>query len=229
MKIREACKKLTTAAKRSANCQIPSPWGRFHFPEYLYLSFERCYERFMELHVEVDETGASCNTNLRACSVLSPSHVHRGMSRSGAAQGALSMGAEPWEPSCAAWTCRGRDGAGTRRGRRLRHALTALWGHPGTEHLVLSKGSPRSPSSCRSERCTLQHRCGMGLPARKHRNREPRAGSGSWATPALPSQTAAPSSGRLVGTKRLSSPFYGFGFSPSVQVRMFQSFVKCLF
>lgn len=79
MKIREACKKLTTAAKRSANCQIPSPWGRFHFPEYLYLSFERCYERFMELYVEVDAIGESSNTRgSSGCSVLSPSLVHRG-------------------------------------------------------------------------------------------------------------------------------------------------------
>lgn len=28
MKIREACKKLTTAAKRSANCPFPSLWGK---------------------------------------------------------------------------------------------------------------------------------------------------------------------------------------------------------
>lgn len=79
MKIREACKKLTTAAKRSANCQIPSPWGRFHFPEYLYLSFERCYEHFMELYVEVDAIGESSSTRgSSGCGVLSPSLVHRG-------------------------------------------------------------------------------------------------------------------------------------------------------
>lgn len=148
------------------------------------------------------------------------------MSRSGAAQGALSMGAEPLELSRAAWTCRGRDGAGTRRGRWLHHALTAPQGHPGTEHLVPSKGppAPRPPAGASGASCGTA--AGRRCRARTHCNREP---SVSWATTALPSQTAAPSSGRLVGTKRLSSPSYGFGFSPSVQARMFQSFVKCLF
>lgn len=51
MKIREACKKLTTAAKRSANCQLPSPRQGGLDVRFIYLlSFEcgnrHCIESF---------------------------------------------------------------------------------------------------------------------------------------------------------------------------------------
>lgn len=66
MKIREACKKLTTAAKRSANCQFPSPWGKVSFSRvFIYCLFNvamskswTCVSRWMG-HVTVTDAGGS--------------------------------------------------------------------------------------------------------------------------------------------------------------------------